>query len=246
MDSVDNILKIATNYCDDCFHYINKTAIIKKLPGNKYMVTSEKGKNLGVYSTKELAKKRLRQVEYFKHKKDDNDANDKPIDLSKLEEFSYSCLMRELRKKASKDQFKYFLKLYKLCFDKALRKKIKSPEQAALNVSFAKLSSKYKIQVDDKVVKIATKSDLGAADSVGRYLADIIKFILKRISPAKRQGSINRLKRKIYYLNENEISLKKMPASSAMGQSITFVKTVLFNKDAKYIREVLNHLVRAL
>lgn len=35
-----------------------------------YSVKSEKGKNLGgPYKTREEAQKRLRQVEYFKHKK---------------------------------------------------------------------------------------------------------------------------------------------------------------------------------
>jgi hypothetical protein len=35
-----------------------------------YSVKSEKGKNLGgPYKTREEAKKRLRQVEYFKHRK---------------------------------------------------------------------------------------------------------------------------------------------------------------------------------
>ena len=42
--------------------------IIKTADG--YMVKSEKGKNLGgPYKTREEAQKRLRQVEYFKHKK---------------------------------------------------------------------------------------------------------------------------------------------------------------------------------
>lgn len=36
---------------------------------NKWCVESEKGRNMGCYDTKEEAKKRLRQVEYFKHKK---------------------------------------------------------------------------------------------------------------------------------------------------------------------------------
>ena len=35
---------------------------------NKYQVQSESGRNLGTYDTKEEAEKRLRQVEYFKHK----------------------------------------------------------------------------------------------------------------------------------------------------------------------------------
>lgn len=42
--------------------------MIKK-KGNKYQVTSESGKNLGEYDSLEEAKKRLKQVEYFKHLK---------------------------------------------------------------------------------------------------------------------------------------------------------------------------------
>lgn len=51
-----------------------KTSKIKKLD-DKYRVVSEDGKNLGVYNTREEAEKRLKQVEYFKHK-DKNDAKD--------------------------------------------------------------------------------------------------------------------------------------------------------------------------
>jgi hypothetical protein len=43
--------------------------MIKKVKGG-YQVVSSKGKNLGgPYRTLELAKKRLRQVEFFKHRK---------------------------------------------------------------------------------------------------------------------------------------------------------------------------------
>jgi hypothetical protein len=34
-----------------------------------YRVESEKGRNMGTYDNKDDAKKRLRQIEYFKHKK---------------------------------------------------------------------------------------------------------------------------------------------------------------------------------
>ena len=37
--------------------------------GSKYIVKSEEGKNLGTYTTKEEAAKRLRQIEMFKHLK---------------------------------------------------------------------------------------------------------------------------------------------------------------------------------
>jgi hypothetical protein len=45
---------------------------------------------------------------------------------------------------------------------------------------------------------------------------------------------------------ETEIASKQLPESAALGQAITFVKHVLFNHDAKYVREVLNSLVGAL
>jgi len=35
--------------------------------GNKYQVQSKQGRNLGEYSSREKALKRLRQVEFFKH-----------------------------------------------------------------------------------------------------------------------------------------------------------------------------------
>lgn len=40
--------------------------IVKR--GDKYMVKSKDGKSLGIYSSREEALKRLRQIEYFKHK----------------------------------------------------------------------------------------------------------------------------------------------------------------------------------
>lgn len=43
--------------------------MIKKTASGKYVVKSESGKNLSKPTTKEAAKKRLKQVEYFKHKK---------------------------------------------------------------------------------------------------------------------------------------------------------------------------------
>lgn len=42
--------------------------MIKKVKGG-YKVVAESGRNMGTYKTKEEAQKRLRQIEYFKHKK---------------------------------------------------------------------------------------------------------------------------------------------------------------------------------
>ncbi len=43
--------------------------MIRKIGPKTWRVYSEDGKNLGTYHSEEGAKKRLRQVEYFKHKK---------------------------------------------------------------------------------------------------------------------------------------------------------------------------------
>lgn len=42
--------------------------MIKKVKAG-YRVESERGRNMGTYPTREEAKKRLRQIEYFKRKK---------------------------------------------------------------------------------------------------------------------------------------------------------------------------------
>lgn len=44
-----------------------KNSKIKKLKENKYRVYSEKGRNMGTYNSREKAKERLRQIEFFKH-----------------------------------------------------------------------------------------------------------------------------------------------------------------------------------
>jgi len=47
--------------------------------GNKWQVQSHKGRNLGTYDTKEEAVKRLRQVEFFKHKNESNLSEEKAL-----------------------------------------------------------------------------------------------------------------------------------------------------------------------
>lgn len=239
----NDILKMADAYLNEC-EVILKEARIMKMKG-KYRIVSQKGKNLGESDTKAGAEKRLKQVEFFKHK-DNHEADDTEIDLTDVEEFSYSAVMRKLRQKASKEQVRLFLTLYKKHFDKAVRDKLQKPEKVALQNAFIKFRKTVNIKIPKKMIKNAAVSELGDAASVGAYLANIVKFTLQRISTEKRPNAIESLKKKLYYLNESEISGKKMPASASMGQSITFVKHVLFNHDAQYIREVINNLVRNL
>lgn len=102
---------------------MNKLAFIRKLPNGKYRVFSEKGKNMGTYDSHEQAKKRLGQIEYFKH----NNADDKPS-------MTFSSILRKLRKLDEK-LFLKFLKEYKKYFDKALILQEEKPEDKALSKS---------------------------------------------------------------------------------------------------------------
>lgn len=242
MKTVNKILRSVNDYEDKC-HEITKYAKIRKLPNGKYRVLSEKGKNLGTLDTKEKAVKRLRQVEYFK---DHNKSDDKVIDLTKADDFSYSALMRQMRQKASATQLKTFMIIFKNEFDNAIKNDFQKPDKVALQNTVIKFNKIHKIKLSKTLVKNASISELGSPILVGKYLANIVKFILTRIKPENRMKAINNLKHKFYILNTNEIANKKLPASSAIGQSITFVKHVLFNHDANYIREVINNLIRNL
>jgi len=53
--------------------------VIKKV-GGKWQVQSHKGKNLGTYDSEEAAKKRLGQVEFFKHKNEDVELDEDETD----------------------------------------------------------------------------------------------------------------------------------------------------------------------
>ncbi len=244
--SYEKIIQQADDYYNNCQLSLIKISRIRKLPGGKYRVLSQEGKNLGTYKSREAAKKRLKQVEYFKHF-DHSDAQDgEMIDLTDIDELSYSAIMRKLRNKAPSEQVVVFLKIFKAQFDNAVKKKLQKPEKVALQNTLVKFNKIHKIKLDKKMIKNAAISELSNAEQVGRYLSDIVKFTIARIPAEKRQNAVNRLKQKFSLLNESEIATKNLPTSSAMGQSITFVKHVLFNHDPKYIREVLNSLVRNL
>jgi hypothetical protein len=77
----------------------------------------------------------------------------------------------------------------------------------------------------------------------GRGLAAIITFLLRRIEPTKRVHALWNLKRKIYMMDEFEMASKRTPATASLGQSITFIKTLLNGRPPYYIRSVLNNIV---
>lgn len=247
---LDNLLKLASTYEKQCIQGLVKFAKIRKLPDGKYRVLSRDGKNLGTYKSREGAEKRLKQVEYFKYldksKADDQGNLIEPIDLTDIDEFSYSAIMRKLREKASSEQVRAFLKLFKIQFDKAIKGKINKPERVALQNAVLKFHKMYPIKIDKKMVKCAAVAELGNADAVGKYLSDIVKFIVNRLPLEKRLHALDILKQKFAVMSENEIAGKNMPDAAVYGQAMTFVKHVLFNQDASYIRQVLNSLSRSL
>lgn len=183
-------------------------------------------------------------VEYFKHL-DKSKADDKAIDLTDIDEFAYSAIVRKLNQRAPK-QMLDFIKLFKIQFDKAVKKKLNNPDKIALQNTVVSFSKMHPIKIDKKLIKSAAVAELGNAAAVGKYLSDIVKFILNRIPIEKRTHAQDVLKQKFLTLSESEISSKQLPQAAAYGQAITFVKHVLFNHDAAYVREVLNSLAGSL
>lgn len=242
MRNLDEITQFADDFEVSCLGLVT-LAKIRQLPNGKYRVLSQKGKNLGTFDSERAAKNHLKQVEYFKHLDNSHAEDDKSvIDLRKADEFAFSAIMRQMRQKASKEQVKDFLKIYKVEFDRAVKEKLKLPERVALQNALVKFDKVHKVKLDKKLIKNAAVAELGNAQAVGAYLANIVRFILNRVPPDKRLNAISSLKRKFSVINPNEISDKHLPDSAAVAQSITFVKHVLFNHDASYVHEVLNNL----
>lgn len=246
MTRADEILQLATTYENGCHGNLVKLARIRQLTNGKYRVLSRDGENMGTYTSKEKAKKKLKEIDYLKNF-DHQDAQDKEIiDLTDVDDFSYSAIMRKMRGQAPKEVVKVFLALFKQQFDLAVKKKLQKPEKVALQNALLRFNKQHKVKINKKLVKNAAIAELGNAAQVGAYLANIVKFTLSRVDPSKRYDATMSLQSKFNNMDAGEISTKNLPQSSAVGQSITFVKHVLFGQDAKYVRDVLDALVRSL
>lgn len=208
-----------------------KTAVIKRLPNGKWQVRSQKGKSLGTYKTKAQAVKRLRQVEYFKHHKEASDDD------------SYSSIMRDLNKHYDEETTHKFQKTFKDTFDKAFLAGDECPEEKALEKAMQCISLRDDIKAFKKV---GTAIDLGDPQSAGKYLADLLRFLLHRIRPEKRAKAVETLRKKVYFINEFDVASKKTPPTAAFGQSILLLKHILIEHSPQYIRGVLNSVVRHL
>jgi transcription termination factor NusB len=152
---------------------------------------------------------------------------------------NYSAIMRNL--KDDKEAAIKFQTAFKHVFDEAVISGSDDPEKTALEAAIYVLPD-----IKEKIQKAASAIELGNPEYAGKYLADIVKFLMRRISAEKRPKSIASLRQKIFYMNEYNMASKKVPASSAMGQSITLLKHILLEHPPQYIRAVLNNIVRYL
>jgi hypothetical protein len=99
----------------------------------------------------------------------------------------------------------------------------------------------------ERMYKMATNYiEMGKPDRAGKGIADIVKFLTQRIPPEARVASMLNLKNQILHLDELEISHKKTPPTATLGQSITFIKTILIGHNPKYIRDVITSICRNL
>ena len=126
-----------------------KVSYIRKLPNGNYRVFSEKGKNLGTYNTIKAAKKRLKQIEMFKHLKK---KASKEIDLRDIEEFSYSSIMRKLVKN-NKDVVLHFQKIFKNFFDEEYLKESKDPYNVSLVKTLIKVNKQIPVILSKEMAK---------------------------------------------------------------------------------------------
>jgi transcription termination factor NusB len=223
---------ISSEFEELFYQELTKIAYIKHMPNGKWTVLSQKGKSLGEYESKAEAVKRLRQVEYFKRRKKKKASEDE----------SYSSLMRELNKN-NDERIEEFQKTFKDAFDAAYINGDEKPEEIALEKAKEIIAE---ITYDDLLFKAATSIEMGDPLYAGKYLSEIIKFLLRRISPEKQAKALDLMKRKVWYINEYDIASKKIPASAAYGQAITLLKHILMEHSPNYIRAVLNSIVRNL
>jgi hypothetical protein len=115
------------------FHAIVKIAVIRH-KSDGYYVESESGRNLGgPYKTRAAAKKRLDEVEMFKHmkKKKRSDVLYHLLSLAD-DDVSYSSVMRKLRADGDLDKIRAFQKAFKKSFDDAYCQGLEPVEQIAL------------------------------------------------------------------------------------------------------------------
>lgn len=160
-------------------------------------------------------------------------ANDKPIDLTDLDSFSLSAVMRKLNQQCDHDTIKDFLKVYLDCFNELADEE--DFEELVLKTALEKFSS--------KIIKKEASID---TNQLSTHMSNIIKLLVEKIKPENRHKAIMSIKSKLSNVDINDMANKNMPASTAIGQSITLVKNVLFDKQPALIKDIITKVINKL
>lgn len=126
-----------------------KIAFIRKIKPNTWRVFSSKGRNLGTYHSLKAAKKRLKDVEFFKRKNARLEIYNKIASKHNHHDEStttYSEFLRNINKKNSKNIINIMSK-FKDIFDKALLDE--TPVDELENTCLLELMAKMKKSKDD-------------------------------------------------------------------------------------------------
>lgn len=224
------------SYAEDFYNLcIIKNAFIRKLPNGKWRVVSRKGRNLGTYDTKEKAQVRLKQIEFFKHKKATKDE-----EQDHNHEITYSSMMRFLNHHSTPENVENFQKTFKKEFDRLYLEGTENPEEQALE---------FTLEHFQPIKKEASgEQELGNPDAVGKYIAGLIGFLGRKIPNKNKPKAFQSIKQKIYYINEYDLSskMKKGGFGSTIGQAINVTKNLMMGKEPAYIRLVINSIIKNL
>lgn len=160
---------------------------------------------------------------------------------------TYSATLRDLRKNHP-EQVEDFMESFKQAFEQAVISDIENPEEVSLLEAYQKNQLKAEsYQNELAFIKLASETiELGDPRIAGKDIANVIKFLTKKIKSESRPEALRKLRDKIWHLSEINMATKKTPSSASLGQSLTFIKTVLNGHSSNYIRQVLEHIVRNL
>lgn len=143
----NSLISLATKY-EDKYNIVSrldiiKLAYIRKTSDGKWNVLSEEGKSFGIYKYYDWAERKLEQVELFKYK-----SASECINLTELNELSYSAVMRELRKQCDTEVVREFLSIFKIVFDKLVLSGEEAPADKAMPAALILFSKKHAVEMN--------------------------------------------------------------------------------------------------
>ena len=228
---------------------MDKLAYIEKLPNGKWRVFSEKGKTLGTYPSKEQAKKRLAQIEMFKHIEKRKKSMSQIFSIIKnaQEERTFSSIMRDLNKNHP-EKVKTFMSEFKKAFDEALEQSLENPDEIALMQAMQAINYSIKEAKIYKVMKKHAESvvEMGNPMVAGKTIANMIKYLVTKIPQKHQDDTLKDIKSRLLNVNVNELANKRIPPSASIGQSIAFIKNMLGGRSSEYISKVIQNTVQHL